>query len=91
MVNGEVTVVPMEELIPHSEMVSFFTKGRNRSHFAALLVEHLINEETRVKSNVRGWKKEQLDPTIIESVCIPFETQFMFMYFMFQVGKNKKF
>ena len=75
--DGEVTVEPTEELIPHGDMVSFFTKGKNRSHFAALLVEHLIDEDTRAKSNVCGWKKEQLDSTIIESVCIPFETQFL--------------
>lgn len=59
--NGEI-----KELIPHSDMVPFFTKAKNRPHFAALLVEHLIDEETRLKSNVRGRGKEKLDATIIE-------------------------
>ena len=65
MVSSEITST--EDLIPHSEMVRFFTKGKNRPHFAALLVAHLIDEGTRLKSNVRGkGGKEKLDPKIIQ-------------------------
>lgn len=55
------------ELIPHADLVKIFTKGKNRPHFAALLVAKLFDEETRLKSNVRGkGKKQKLDPTIIQ-------------------------
>ena len=67
VVNSEVTVSTGDlELIPHSEMVRFFTKGKNRPHFAAFLVAHLFDEETRLKSNVRGKgkDKEKLDNTV---------------------------
>ena len=57
-----------DELISHSDLVPFFTKGRNRAHFAAILVGELFDEETRVKSNVQGKGKEKLDPTVIEYV-----------------------
>ena len=57
-----------DELISHSDMVPFFTKARNRPHFAALLVKELIDEDTRVKSNVQAGGKEKLDPAVIEYV-----------------------
>ena len=41
----------------HSEILPYFTKGRNRAHFTSLLVERLIDERTRIKSNVRGKKR----------------------------------
>ena len=44
------------------QQTNTFTKGKNTGHFAALLVEKLIDEETRMKSNVRGRRKEKLDP-----------------------------
>ena len=47
-------------------MVKLFTKGKTRHQLAALLVAELIDEPTRLKSNVRGKGKEKLDPTIIE-------------------------
>ena len=59
------------EYMSHSELVSFFTKAKNRPHFAALLVGQLVDEETRVKSNVRGRGKEKLDPTIMAYVKAP--------------------
>ena len=52
-------------MIPQSDVVNAFTKAKGRGHFAALLVEKLFDEETRVKLNVRGRGKEKLDPTII--------------------------
>jgi len=64
-VNAEVHI-ESNDLISHSVVINIFTKAKNRSHFAALLVEKLFDEETRLKSNVRGRGKEQLDPTIIE-------------------------
>ena len=45
---------------------------QNRGNFAALLVEQLVDEGTRVKSNVRGKHKEMLDPTI--SVYVKLKT-----------------
>ena len=51
--------------MPHSYVVKLFTKAKNRNQFAAFLVADLIDEETRVRSNVNGHKKEMLDPTII--------------------------
>ena len=41
-------------------MVPFFTKSKNKSHFAALLVEQFFDEDTRVRSNVHGKGKEKL-------------------------------
>ena len=68
-IGSEVSIETSDtELISHSEMVPIFTKSKNRPHFAALLVEQLIDESTRVRSNVRGRGKEQLDPTIIAYV-----------------------
>ena len=52
--------IESDDLMPHSDV--------NRNHFVALLVGKLFNEETRVKSNVRGRGKEQLNPTIMEYV-----------------------
>ena len=50
-----------------SEIVPIFTKVlKNRSNFAVLIVADLIDEPTRARSNVHGWKKEALDPSIIE-------------------------
>ena len=54
------------ELISPEDMVDHFTKAKNRHHFAAILVAVLIDENTRMKSNVHGRGKEKLDPTIIE-------------------------
>ena len=62
----EVTVEANDDAVmPQSDVVNAFTKEKGRGHFAALLVEKLFDEETRVKSNVRGREKEKLDPTII--------------------------
>ena len=60
--------IESDNLVPHSVIVNTFTKAKNRNHFAALLVGKLFDEETRVKSNVRGRGKEQLDPIIMEYV-----------------------
>ena len=65
---GAEVSVSDDDLISHSNLVPFFTKAKSRQHFAALLVENLIDEETQVRSNVHGKGKEQLDPTIIEYV-----------------------
>ena len=48
------------ELMPHSNVVKFFTKAKNRNQFAAFLVANLIDEETRVRSNVNGHKRRCL-------------------------------
>ena len=62
----EVTVEASDDAVmPQSDVVNAFTKEKGRGYFAALLVEKLFDEETRVKSNVRGRGKEKLDPTII--------------------------
>ena len=57
-----------DEFISQSDMVPFFIKARNKPHFAAHLVKELIDEDTRVKSNVQDRGKEKLDPTVIEYV-----------------------
>ena len=67
MVGAEVNV-PSDELLTPSQLVPLFTKVKSRRQFAALLVAELIDESTRLKSNVNGVRKEQLDPTIIEYV-----------------------
>ena len=43
-------------------------KYKTRRSLAAALVNELVDTETRVKSNVRGRGKDQLDPKIIEYV-----------------------
>lgn len=67
MVGAEVNVAS-DELLTHSQIIPLFTKAKTRRQFAALLVAELIDESTRLKSNVNGVRKEQLDPTIIEYV-----------------------
>lgn len=68
-IDQEITV-DTDELMSHSDLVSLFTKARNRPHFAALIVEQLFDEETRAISNVRGRKKEKLDERKIEYVPV---------------------
>ena len=58
--------VSSNELMSHTDFVKLFTKGKTRHQLAALLVAELIDEDTQLKSNVRGRGKEKLDPTIIE-------------------------
>ena len=66
---GAEVVVNNNEPISPSDMVDHFTKAKGRHQFAALLVAELIDEETRMRSNVRGKAgKEMLDPAIIEYV-----------------------
>lgn len=43
-------------------------KHKTRRSLAAALVNKLFDTETRLKSNVRGRGKDQLDPKIIEYV-----------------------
>lgn len=69
---GEEVQIDSEDLIPLSNVVDMFTKAKSRSRFASYLVEKLFDEETRVKSNVRGKGKEQLDPTIMAYVNVIF-------------------
>ena len=59
-----------DTIMPQSDLVNAFTEGKNRGHFAALLVEKLLDKDTRVRSNIRGKGKEKLDSTIIEYVQI---------------------
>ena len=56
------------ELLPQEVLVSLFRKSKNRGNFAAILTCNLFDEETRLKSNVRGRGKEKLDPDIINYV-----------------------
>lgn len=55
-------------LLPSSQLTSIFLKSKTRRNFAALLVKRLFDVETRLKSNVSGRGKEQLDPEIIKYV-----------------------
>ena len=70
---GEEVQIDSEDLLPLSNVVDMlFTKAKSRSRFASYLVEKLFDEETRIKSNVRGKGKEQLDPTIMAYVNVIF-------------------
>ena len=64
-VGSEVTVTT-GELLPQEVVVSLFRKSKNRGNFAAILSCNLFDEETRLKSNVRGRGKEKLDAEIIK-------------------------
>ena len=79
-VGAEVNV-NSNELISPSDMVNYFTKAKNRHHFAAILVAQLIDEDTRMRSNVRGRGKEKLDPTIIEYENYRIVNKLMFFTF----------
>ena len=56
------------DLLTPAEITPIYVKSRNRKNFAALLSERLFDVPTRMKSNVRGWGKEQLDPEIIKYI-----------------------
>ena len=73
-----------DALLPISEIVPLYTKAKTRPQFAELLVEKLIDEETRVKSNVRGRGKEMLDPTVIQ-YAIP---RLLFIFYIRWVKKT---
>ena len=57
-----------KELLSLAEITPIFTKSRNRHNFAALLVKHLFDVPTRMRSNVAGRGKEKLDPEIIKYI-----------------------
>ena len=57
-----------KELLSLPKITTIFTKSHNRHNFAALLVEHLFNVPTRMRSNVAGHDKENLDPEIIKYI-----------------------
>ena len=63
-VNDE-TPTYKSELLSLAEITPIFTKSRNRSNFAALLVKRLFDVPTRMRSNVSGRGKEKLDLEII--------------------------
>ena len=65
-VGAEVTIE--EELLPQEVLVPLFVKSKNRGNLAAILTASLFDEETLMKSNVRGRRKEKLDPEIIKYV-----------------------
>ena len=69
---GEEVQIDSEDLVPLSNVIDMCTKAKSQSHFASYLVEKLFDQETRVKSNVRGKGKEQLDPTIMAYVNVIF-------------------
>lgn len=68
-VNDSITSRPhSRELLSSADITPIYTKSRNRRNFAALLVKHLFDVPTRMRSNVAGRGKEKLDPEIIEYV-----------------------
>lgn len=67
-VEKQKTLLYSKELIPPGQLTSIYTKSKTRRNFAALLVKKLFDVETRLKSNVSGRGKEQLDPEIIKYV-----------------------
>ena len=48
--------------------MSLFVKSCSRRNLAAFLAKELFDEDTRMKSNVRGRGKEQLDKEIIKYI-----------------------
>ena len=61
--------VKENSLIPQDKLTQFFVRSCSRRNMATKLVAHLIDEETRKKSNVAGKKgKQKLDPNVIEFV-----------------------
>lgn len=58
-VSAEVDVLT-SRLLPHEDVVSLFTKSKNRGNLAALLVARLFDKETRSKLNVRGQGKPKI-------------------------------
>ena len=65
---GSEVAVTTEELLPQEVLISLFRRTKNRRNFAAILSCNLFDEETRLKSNVRGRGKEKLDPDIIQYI-----------------------
>ena len=65
--------VPTNGLVPQEDLVSMYTKSKNRGNLATLLVAYLFDKETRMKSNVCGRGKEKFDPEIMKYVRHPFE------------------
>ena len=57
-----------KELLSLGDITPIFTKSRNRHNFAALMVKHLFDVPTRMRSNVSGRNKEQLDPEIMKYI-----------------------
>ena len=56
------------ELLTTAEITPIYVKSRNRGNFAALLVEKLFDVPTRLRSNVNGRGKEQLDPEVMRYI-----------------------
>jgi len=67
-VDSATTEQSSKELLSLAEITPIFTKSRNRHNFAALLVKHLFDVPTRMRSNVAGRGKEKLDPEIIKYI-----------------------
>ena len=63
-VDSATTEQSSKELLSLAEIAPIFTKSHNRHNFAALLVKHLFDVPTRMRSNVAGHGKEKLDPEI---------------------------
>ena len=51
-----------------SKLVPIMMRYKTRRLLAAALVNELVDPDTRIKSNVRGRGKDQLDPKIIDYV-----------------------
>ena len=66
--SGSQTLPYTKEMLSVSEITPIYIKSKNRSNFAALLVERLFDALTRLKSNVTGRGKERLDPQIMQYV-----------------------
>lgn len=54
------------ELIPSSELTPIFIKSCSRRNFATRIIRHLVDYDTRKRSNVHGRGKEQLDPQVVK-------------------------
>ena len=57
-----------KELLTSAEITPIYVKSQSRRNFAALLVKNLFDAETRMRSNVAGRGKEQLDPEVMRYI-----------------------
>ena len=63
---ANVSVEGADDILPTPILTQIFTKSCSRRNFAVRMIRHLIDKETRKRSNVNGRGKEQLDPQIVK-------------------------
>jgi len=59
--NNDVNAVPVEELLPPSDLLPIYVKSCSRRNLAVLLIRRLVDPDVRRRSNVKGRGKVKLD------------------------------